>query len=78
MDGASQIDIICRQTNYTNETAAAKLIEFDNDHVKVIKNYMGIKPKDVKQCVYASQERYKIMRTELDKAYKKYRETKEP
>lgn len=77
METASQIDIICRQTNYTGETAAAKLLEFNNDHVEVIKNYMGVKPKDAKHCVYASQERYKIMRTELDKAYKRYREMKE-
>ena len=45
MDDTSVISIICRQTDYSEETAIKKLAEFDNDHMKVIKDYMGIKPK---------------------------------
>jgi septum formation topological specificity factor MinE len=77
MDESSMIDIICRQTDYTKEIAKEKLAEFDNDYLKVIKNYMGVKPREVKTCAYVSQQRYKIMRDELDKAYKSYRDKKE-
>lgn len=77
MDDTSVIDIICRQTDYSKKTAEKKLKEFDNDYTKVIKDFMGIKPKQETTCAYVSQQRYKIIRTELDNACKNYREKKE-
>lgn len=77
MDDTSVIDIICRQTDYSKEIAEKKLNEFDNDYTKVIKDFMGIKPKPEATCAYVSQQRYKIIRTELDNACKNYREKKE-
>ena len=37
------IDLICRQTNYTVEEATLKLAEF-KEPMKVIEDYMGIRP----------------------------------
>lgn len=77
MENTSIIDIICRQTDYDKETALSKLKEFDNNYQKVIQDYMGIKPKQEKTCAYVSQQRYKIIRTELDAACKNYRDKQE-
>lgn len=35
------IDLIIRQTNYDETEAMNKLLEHDNDYLKVIKNYMN-------------------------------------
>ena len=77
MEDTSIIDIVCRQTDYDKETAMQKLKEHDNDYQKVIKEFMGIKPKEEKTCAYVSQQRYKIIRHELDNACRNYREKKE-
>lgn len=77
MEDTSIIDIVCRQTDYDKETAIQKLNECDNDYQKVIKEFMGIKPKQEKTCAYVSQQRYKIIRHELDNACRNYREKKE-
>ena len=77
MDETSIIDIVCHQTTYDKETALLKLKEFDNDPIKVIKDFMGIKEKkSEKTCAYVSQERYKIIRNELDTAYINYNNQK--
>ena len=77
MKDSSIIDIVCRQTNYDKETAIIKLKEHNNDYEKVIKEFMGIKPKQEETCAYVSQQRYKIIRHELDNACRNYREKKE-
>lgn len=77
MDSTSTIDIVCRQTDYTRETAIIKLKEHKNDYQKVIKEFMGITEKKTPTCAYVSQQRYKIIRQELDVAYKNYRDKKE-
>ena len=41
------VDMICRQTNYTEEEARAKLTEL-GDPVKVIQAYMGFAPPEKK------------------------------
>ena len=48
--------MICRQTNYSEEEAAAKLTEF-GDPVKVIQDYMGVrqspeKNKNTNQLIF--------------------------
>lgn len=77
MEETSSIDIICRQTDYNKETAVQKLKEFNNDYTLVIKDFMGIKPKKHENSPYVSQQRYKIIRQELDNACRNYREKKE-
>jgi hypothetical protein len=77
MDETSIIDIVCNQTTYDKEMAVTKLKEFDNDPIQVIKDFMGIKEKIQKPCPYVSQERYKIIRNELDKASINYIKEKE-
>jgi hypothetical protein len=77
MEDTSIIDIVCRQTDYDKETVIQKLKEHNNDYQKVIKEFMGIKPKEEKTCAYVSQQRYKIIRHELDTACRNYREKKE-
>ncbi len=77
MENTSIVDIVCRQTDYDKETALLKLRENNNDYMKVIKDFMGVKPKEQPRCAYVSQERYKIIRTELDTACKNYRDKQE-
>jgi len=77
MDNTSILDIVLRQTDYDKETALSKLKEFNNDYMQVIKDFMGIKPKKPETCAYVSQQRYKIIRTELDAACKNYRDKQE-
>ena len=77
MDNTSILDIVLRQTDYDKETALSKLKEFNNDYMQVIKDFMGIKPKKPEACPYVSQQRYKIIRTELDAACKNYRDKQE-
>ena len=77
MDNTSIVDIVLRQTNYDKETALSKLKAYDNDYMKVIKEYLGIKPQKEERCSYVSQERYKIIRKEMDEACKNYRERQE-
>ena len=77
MDDTSVVDIVCRQTNYDKKIALSKLKEHNNDYTKVIQEYMGVKPKVEETCAYVSQQRYKIIRKELDAAYKSYRDKQE-
>ena len=42
-----EVDMICRQTNYTEEEARAKMTEL-GDAVKVIEEYMGARPQERK------------------------------
>ena len=74
MNNTSSLDIVMRQTNYDKETALTKLKENNDDYILVIKEFMGIKPQQEKTCAYVSQQRYKIMRNELDAACKSYRD----
>ena len=39
------IQMVINQTNYDRETVIKKLEEFDNDYMKVIKDYFGIGTK---------------------------------
>ena len=77
MDNTSVLDIIMRQTDYDKDTALSKLKEHNNNHMQVIKDFMGIKPKKEETCAYVSQQRYKIIRSELDAACKSYRDKQE-
>jgi hypothetical protein len=70
-----KIGIVSRQTDYDNETIRQKLIDTNYDHLKIIKEYMGLdnqnKPTSIKgQSI--NQEIYKQIRKKLDvKEYNK-------
>ena len=67
-----KIQVILRQTDYTEEKALEKLRENDFDELKVIKSYLGIvdkKPTDVRSI---NQEIYKQIRYRLDSNMRDY------
>ena len=59
-----QLQLIMRQTNYTEEEALNKLIEFNYDVVKTIKSYFNIGEKHEK-VLSVNQEIYKHLRVKL-------------
>lgn len=70
------IKIIMRQTTYSEEEAERKLIEHNYDAILVIKDFMGIKPKEQKPETIKSvnQEIYKQIRYKLDESMRQYTE----
>lgn len=71
---AEQIPIVRRQTNYTESEAKEKLILYGGDHIKVIKDYMGITEKKEPIIKSVNQEIYKQLRYKLDSSVKEYNE----
>ena len=66
---------IMSQTNYDEETAKAKLQEFNGDFMQVLKDYMGIPAKkNTNKVASVNQEIYKQIRHSLDQTMKDYRE----
>jgi hypothetical protein len=64
---SNKISTIRRQTNYTETEAYTQLQQCDNDHILVIKTFLGInnKPKVVKPTSL-NQETYRQIRLQLD------------
>jgi hypothetical protein len=69
---STNIDIILRQTNYSEEEAREKLFEYNNDYIAVIKAYLGVKAADKSEIKSVNQEIYKQMRFKLDSAMRDY------
>ena len=70
---SNNIDIILRQTNFSEEEAREKLVEHNNDYVAVIKEYLGVKQQAPKPEIKSvNQEIYKQMRFKLDSAMRDY------
>ena len=71
---ASKIDIIVRQTDYTPEVAKQKLIEFDNNEISVIREYLGgfSQSSSSRQVKSVNQEIYKQIRGYLNTAMNDY------
>lgn len=65
-EASEKIQMIMRQTDYNVDVAREKLIECNDDPIKVIKDYMGIveKPKPVSKSL--NQEIYRQLRRKLD------------
>ena len=57
-----KIQIILRQTNYTEEEATQKLQENNYDHIQVIKNYLGVTEKKAPVLKTKNQEIYRQIR----------------
>ena len=66
------IEVIMRQTNYNRETAIVKLQEHNNNHITVIKEFMGIPIKKSEPVKSLNQEIYKQLRYKLDASMKEY------
>ena len=71
------VQMILRQTNYSETEAKDKLKEFNNDAILVIKSYFGITEKKAPEKVRSvNQEIYKQFRVKLDSSMKEYRDSK--
>ena len=68
----NKIQIILRQTDYTEEIAREKLKEYNFDHLLVIKSYFGIIEKKPQVIESLNQEIYKQMRYKLDNSMRDY------
>jgi hypothetical protein len=69
---------VMSQTNYTYEVAKQQLLLFNNDYIKVIKDYMGISDKkdnSNQKITSVNQEIFRQIRHKLDSSMKDYRET---
>lgn len=69
-----KIQIILRQTDYTEEKAREKLQQFDYNEIAVIKDYFGITEKKAPPIKSVNQAIYKQLRGHLDSAMKDYRD----
>lgn len=66
---------ITSQTNYTREHAKEKLILFNYDYMRVIRDYMGLSEMKKETKVKSiNQEIFRQIRTELDSSMKTYRD----
>jgi hypothetical protein len=68
------VQVIMRQTDYTEEVAKEKLKEFNYDHIAVIKSYLGVPDKKSAPVKSLNQEIYKQLRHRLDKNMRNYNE----
>lgn len=68
------IQLILRQTDYTEEQAKEKLMEHNNDPMKVIRAYLGIAEKKALPMKSVNQEIYKQLRYRLDGAMREYQD----
>jgi len=76
------IELILRQTDYTEKKAMEELQLNGYDPIKVIKKYLGIDITEKKELPMSTntnlnQEIYKQMRFKLDNAMRNYNERKE-
>ena len=68
------VQIIMRQTDYSEEVAKEKLKEFNYDHIAVIKSYLGVPDKKAAPVKSVNQEIYKQLRHRLDSNMRNYQE----
>ena len=68
------VPVVIRQTDYTEEAAKEKLLKHKFDLKKVLFEWMGVDlKKEEENCATGSQERYRVIRSTMDNASKKYR-----
>jgi hypothetical protein len=72
-----KVEMILRQTDYTEEEAKNKLKEFNYDHIQVVKSYLGITEKKAPPIKTVNQEIYKQIRYKLDSTMREYNLRKE-
>ena len=62
----AKINIVLGQTDYTAIVAREKLVLFNFDHIKVIRNFLGITEKKAPPIKSLNQEIYRQLRHKLD------------
>ena len=67
-----KVQIILRQTDYTEEVALNKLRENNFDEILTIKDYFGITKKKELKIKSINQEIYKQLRNKLDTNMREY------
>ena len=73
-----KIQMILRQTDYSEEEAKNKLKDHNYDHISVIKAYLGITEKKAPVAQKSiNQEIYKQLRHKLDDSMKSYLQQQE-
>jgi hypothetical protein len=72
-----KIQIIMRQTDYNEDTVKEKLIEFNYDHIEVIKSFLGVTMKKEEPVKNVNQEIYRQIRYKLDANMREYNQRKE-
>jgi hypothetical protein len=75
-DIKNKVEIILRQTDYTEEKAREKLQFFNYDYILVIKDFLGIAEKKAPRIVSVNQEIYKQLRYKMDSSMREYTEKK--
>lgn len=60
-----KIKIIMSQTNYS-EKDAINMLEKYGDHIKVIREYLGLKDPEPVEIKSVNQEIYKLLRKQID------------
>lgn len=71
-----KILMVTRQTNYSQHEAREKLLQFNNNPISVIQNYMGISEKKETKIKSVNQAIYRELRHQLDSSIKSYNEKK--
>ena len=67
-----KISIIIRQTDYNELTAREKLSEYNGDHIRVIKLFMGITEKKAPPVKSINQEIYRQLRYKMNDSIRDY------
>ena len=76
-DIENKVQIVLRQTDYSEDVAREKLKESNFDHILVIKSFMGITEKKIPPIKSVNQEIYKQLRYKLDSSMREYNIRKE-
>ena len=71
---SKNIKLIMSQTTYSEEEALNKMEQFNGDHMKVIRDYLGISEKKEPKIKSINQEIYRQFRLNLDESMRTYRE----
>ena len=72
-----KVQMILRQTDYSEEEASNKLKDHNYNHIQVIKSYLGITEKKEPPIKTVNQEIYKQIRYRLDSTMREYNLRKE-
>jgi hypothetical protein len=75
-DIKNKVDIILRQTDYTEDEAREKLRLFNYEYILVIKDFLGITEKKAPKIVSVNQEIYKQLRYKMDSSMREHTEKK--
>lgn len=71
------IKIVMNQTTYSYDESKQFLLSFNNDYMKVIREYLGVKEQKPKTITSVNQEIYKQMRVKLDGCMRDFNVRKE-